>query len=138
MAKDGFRILTRGHAGSTFLGTNLRRSAQVRAVKTTRRFESVAQRPIHADVGAPDERDGFGRRESPKVRHDAEPNREDVRVSDIVKSGSDPRADPVPGHEEIGGQQKSCKQQPGVTGGRVESNGHGQDEQSLQTEDEAG
>ena len=68
---------------------------------------------------------------------DAEPNREDVRVSDVVETGSDPRADPVPGHEEVGGQQKSCKQQPGVARGRVESGRGGQDEQSLQPEEEA-
>ena len=99
-------------------------------------FQAVAEGPVHADVGGPDERQSPTQRRGQNVAERAQPDRDDAGVPGIVEESADAGAGEVPGHEEVRRQHGRYEQRSGDTQGCVERRGGGEDAEALQSKEE--
>src|SRR5271166_6864868 len=86
--------------------------AEMGVAEAGRIFEAVAERPVDADMGDPDQRERQDRRPSGEKAEERERQCKRVSMRDVVGARADPGPEKIAEHGEVRRQKQNRKQRP--------------------------
>src|ERR1700759_3481104 len=100
-------------------------------------FQAVAERPVEADMGEPDQRDENSERLRERDAGRGEQKRPDGRMQRVVSGRADARAGEISGEAQIGHQEQRREQLPVAARAPIERRGAAEQRQALRAQQPA-
>jgi hypothetical protein len=111
---------------------------EVGVLEKGRVFETVAEETVEGDVGRPDEGQFGGEMPVLNVTGEEEGQREGQGVDEVVGRGAEAWVDEVGEHEEVGGEEEDCEEEPTVVEVLVGEDGEGEEEGFFDVQEDGG